>query len=136
YDAWNHRAMAAICYCERAIYEIPDEALTAERILEELRRWERKLLFVDQSPRPALSVPHLISGESSAYYHGYLLALMAVHQTRCFFIARDGHLVDNPRIGPDLARYYWQPGNAKSFPEFVADLTEQDLSPDALATHL
>jgi hypothetical protein len=134
YAAWSQRALIAICYCERAIYEIPDEQLTAERVLSEIRRCERELLFVeDAAPRPALSVPHLLSGESSAYYHGYTLALMAVHQTRRFFRARDGHLVDNPRIGPDLRRAYWQPGNSRVFPEFVRGLTGEEVSPAALA---
>ena len=31
-------------------------------------------------PRPLLSVPHLLSDEASCYYHGYVLAEMAVHQ--------------------------------------------------------
>ena len=34
------------------------------------------------SARPLLSVPHLLSDEASCYYHGYVLAEMAVHQTR------------------------------------------------------
>ena len=43
---------------------------------------------------------------------GYVLADMGVYQTRDFFVARDGHLLDNPRIGPDLKSAYWQPGNS------------------------
>ena len=134
FRAWMVRSMLAVCYCERAIYEIPDAELTAKRVLEELREWEKKLLFLgDASPRPALSIPHLISGEASAYYHGYVLALMAVHQTRRFFEKRDGHLLDNSRIGADLRRVYWAPGNSKRFPEFIRELTGETVSPDALA---
>jgi Zn-dependent oligopeptidase len=134
YAAWSQRAMIAVCYAERAIYEIPDEELTAERILSEVRRRERELLFLAEgSPRPALSIPHLISGDASAYYHGYTLALMAVHQTRRFFRERDGHLADNPRIGPELRRAYWQPGNSRVFPDFVRELTGREVSPAALA---
>ncbi len=131
-QASNLRAMCAICYAERAIYEIPDAELSAERILEEIRAVENRLLGMDSS-RPALSVPHLLSGESSAYYHGYVLALMGVAQTRDYFLARDGHLVDNPKLGPDLRRVYWQPGNSKRFPEFIAELTGTEVSADALA---
>jgi hypothetical protein len=134
YAAWLQRAMIAVCYGERAIYEIPDKELTAERVLKEIRGWERKLLFAEEgAPRPTLSVPHLLSGESSAYYHGYTLALMAVHQTRSFFRERDGHLMDNPRIGPDLRRAYWEPGNSRRFPDFIRGLTGREVSPAALA---
>jgi hypothetical protein len=114
--AWNVRAMCSVCYAERALYEIPDGELTPERVLREMRAIEERLLFLEGgSPRPTLAVPHLLSGESSAYYHGYVLAEMAVQQTRDFFRRRDGHLVDNPRIGPDLREHYWRPGNALTF---------------------
>jgi hypothetical protein len=82
--------------------------------------------------RPVLSVPHLLSGESSAYYHGYVLAEMAVHQTRHFFQKRDGVLADNPTIGPDLAKTYWAPGNSRTFFDLVQDLTGTPFSGDAL----
>jgi len=126
------RAMCTICYAERAIYEIPDAELSAERVLEEVRAVENRLLGMDAG-RPALSVPHLLAGESSAYYHGYVLALMGVEQTREYFKKRDGHLMDNPRIGPDLKRVYWQPGNSMTFPEFVAKMTGATVSAGALA---
>ncbi|MBL8859140.1 MAG: peptidase M3 [Planctomycetes bacterium] len=132
--AWNIRAMCAVCYAERALYEIPDSELTAERVLRELRAVEERLLFLDGgSPRPTLAVPHLLSGESSAYYHGYVLAEMAVQQTRAFFRARDGYLVDNPRIGPDLREHYWRQGNALTFFDFVENLTGAPLTARAMA---
>jgi Zn-dependent oligopeptidase len=132
--AWNLRAMLAVCYAERAIYEIPDGELTKARVLETIRAVEKRLLFLENgSPRPVLSVPHLLSGESSAYYHGYVLAEMAVQQTRAFFTERDGHLVDNPRIGPELRDVYWRPGNSVSFFDFVENLTQKPLSADAIA---
>ncbi|MBK7874723.1 MAG: peptidase M3 [Planctomycetes bacterium] len=135
--AWGLRGMLAICFAERAIYELDDRELTAERVLAELRRVERELLFLDDgAPRPTLSVPHLLSGESSAYYHGYVLAEMAVEETRDFFLARDGRLADNARIGPDLERAYWQPGNALGFGALVERLIGRPLSARALATRV
>jgi hypothetical protein len=102
-----------------------------------LREVERRLLLLEEgSPRPTLSVPHLISGESSAYYHGYVLARMAVFQARTHFLARDGHLVDNPKIGPELSRVWWQPGNSVSFTEFVRRLTGAPLSALHLSKHV
>ncbi len=128
------RGMFTVCYCERAIYEIPDRELTAERVMREIRVTERRLLYSEEgASRPALSVPHLLAGESSAYYHGYVLALMGVHQTRDFFLARDGHLMDNARIGPDLREHYWRPGNSRRFPDYIQGLTKQPLAADALA---
>ena len=137
FAAWNARAMLAVCYAERALYEVPEAELTPERALEEVRAVERRLLFLERgSPRPVLSVPHLLSGDASAYYHGYVLAEMAVHQTRDFFRARDGFLVDNPAIGPDLREHYWRPGNARSFDALVRGLVGQPLGARALAEHV
>ena len=136
YAAWQVRSMLTVCYAEKAIYEIPDAELTPDSILNTIREVERRLLFLDGgSPRPVLSVPHLLAGESSAYYHGYVLAEMAVQQTRSFFEERDGHLTDNSRIGPDLREHYWRPGNSLRFRQFVNNLTGKPLSADALATH-
>ncbi|MBL8863319.1 MAG: peptidase M3 [Planctomycetes bacterium] len=137
FAAWNLRAMLAVCEAERAIYEISDDELDAERVLDAVRAVERRLLYLDAgAPRPALSVPHLLAGESSAYYHGYVLAEMAVHQTRAFFRARHGRLLDEPRIGAELAAAYWRPGNSRGCEDLVADLTGARLSAGALATRV
>ncbi len=133
FAAWSLRNMLTVCYAERAVYEMKDEERTAENVLRTLRRVERELLFLDGSPRPVLSVPHLLSGDSSAYYHGYVLAEMAVEQTRRFFLERDGHLTDNPRIGMDLKDHYWREGNARSFQDFIQGMTGKPLSAGLLA---
>lgn len=130
--AWDVRMMLAVPFAERAIYEIPDDELGAERVLHEVRAVEARLTGLPSSPRPVLSVPHLLAGESSAYYHGYVLAEMAVRQARRFFLRRDGHLVDNARIGPDLAASCWAPGNAVPFDDTVRALTGSSLGADAL----
>jgi len=129
---WDVRALMTVPFAERALYELPEDELTPERVLETIRGVERELQGLDAAVRPVLAVPHLLSGGSSAYYHGYVLAEMAVYQTRAFFLARDGYLTDNPRIGPDLARAYWAPGNAATFDETLRALTGSGLSADAL----
>ncbi|MHC4959407.1 MAG: M3 family metallopeptidase [Planctomycetota bacterium] len=133
YAAHGLRGMFTVPYCEKAIYEIPDDELTAERVLDEVAAVERRMLGMERSARPALSIPHLLAGESSAYYHGYIMALVGVSQTRQYFLKRDGHLMDNPRIGPDLQRVYWKPGNSRTFFQFIEDLTGKPLSADDLA---
>jgi hypothetical protein len=126
------RTLLTIPFAERALYELPDAELTPERVLAEFRRVERELQGLSSGVRPVLAVPHLLAGESSAYYHAYVLAKMAVFQTRAFFQTRDGHLCDNPRVGPDVAKHYWAPGNAVSFQDTLVSLTGKKLSADAL----
>jgi len=131
YKAFTLRAMLAVCFAEKAIYEMPEASLTADNVLKALRDVEREMQFLNEGTRPVLSVPHLLSGESSAYYHGYVLAEMAVHQTRRFFLRRDGALVDNPAVGRDLAEHYWKPGNSRTFLEMVQGLTGSAFSAEA-----
>ena len=128
------RSMLAVCYAEKALYELPEERLRPETVLEVVRDVERRMVFMAEgSPRPVLSVPHLLADESSAYYHGYVIAEMGVAQTRRFFQQRDGHLVDNPRIGPALRESYWKPGNSRRAGDMIRDLTGEPLSAAALA---
>ena len=137
FAAWQARAMLTVCYAERAIYELPEAELTPERVLDVLRATEQRLLFLAEgSPRPVLAVPHLLADESSAYYHGYVMAEMGVAQTRRHFLDRDGHLVDNPRIGPELREAYWRPGNSRRCSELIEALTGQPLGAGALADEL
>jgi hypothetical protein len=131
YKAFALRAMMTVCFGEKAIYEMHEKDLTPENVIAALRRIEKELQFLNEGTRPVLSVPHLLSGESSAYYHGYVLAEMAVHQTRRFFLKRDGALVDNPNIGRDLAEHYWKPGNARTFPEMIQGMTGRPFGAEA-----
>lgn len=130
FRGWDVRAMLTIPFGERALYEMTDP--DPDQVLAAFRRIEHETQGLTAGVRPILAVPHLLSGESSAYYHGYILAEMAVHQTRAFFTSRDGALTDNPRIGPDLAEHYWKPGNAVPFDDTLRALTGGPLSADAL----
>lgn len=129
--AWRLRSMLAVCYAEKALYEMSDAELTPENVLEQLRAIEKEMAMIDAAPRPLLSIPHLLSNEASAYYHGYVLAEMAVYQTREWFLQKDGYLTDNPKVGPTLAEQYWQEGNARTFLDFVERLTGRPFSADA-----
>jgi oligoendopeptidase F len=127
------RNMLVVCYAEKAVYELPDDELTPPRVLEIFRDVEARIsLLPGGNPRPTLAVPHLLSWEASAYYHGYVLAQMAVYQTRAHFMRKYGTLLDEPRIGEDLAATYWRPGNSKSFLDLVREMTGSPFSADAI----
>jgi len=132
FEAFTVRAMLTICYVEKALYEMKDEELTAENVVAMLRDVEQRMQFLNAGPRPALAVPHLLAGESSAYYHGYVLAEMAVHQTREYFMEKYGYITDNQNVGPDLAKGYWAPGNSENFMDLVQRLTGKPFSAKAL----
>jgi len=71
YEVFMVRAMLAVPYFEKALYELPDEEVTAEAILALADRVEDEIQG-GGAGRPLMSVPHILSDESSAYYHGRL----------------------------------------------------------------
>ncbi|TKI07434.1 M3 family metallopeptidase [Martelella alba] len=131
--AFNERHILLVPYFEWALYQWPDAQLTPPNITRLARECEQRILGIDGSPRPLLAIPHLLSQESACSYQGYLLALMAVEQTRRFFLDRDGYLTDNPSIGPALAEHYWGPGNSVSHDETLRSLTGEGFNPAYLA---
>ncbi|MGV8926184.1 MAG: M3 family metallopeptidase [Ewingella sp.] len=131
--AFNERHILLVPYFEWQLYQWPDEKRTPEAMLALARDVETHILGVTGSPRPTLAIPHLLSMDSACSYQGYLLALMAVEQTRAFFLKRDGYLTDNPAIGPDLAKHYWSPGNSISHDDTLRSLTGEGFNPDYLA---
>ena len=130
--AFDERSIAVVPYFEAALYQMTDEALTPDAVLELARATERRVLGVE-SPRPMLAIPHLLNQESAASYQGYLLAHMAVYQTRAFFLREHGYLTDNPAIGPALARHYWAPGNSVDHDATLRSLTGEGFSARHLA---
>jgi hypothetical protein len=130
--AFDERSIAVVPYFEAALYRLPDAALTPETVLALARETEVQLLGVE-SPRPMLAIPHLLNQESAASYQGYLLAHMAVYQTRAFFRRRDGYLTDNSAVGPALAEHYWAPGNSVDHDTTLRRLTGEGFSARYLA---
>jgi Zn-dependent oligopeptidase len=130
--AFDERSIAVVPYFEAALYALSDEDLTAESVLALARATELRVLGV-VSPRPLLAIPHLLNQESAASYQGYLLAHMAVYQTRAFFLREHGFLTDNLAIGPELAKHYWQPGNSIDHDATLRSLTGEGFSARYLA---
>lgn len=131
--AFNERHILLVPYFEWTLYQWDDGQLTPEAITRLARETEQRILGIAGSPRPTMAIPHLLSQESACSYQGYLLALMAVEQTRQYFLKRDGYLTDNPAIGPDLAAHYWLPGNSVTHDDTLRSLTGEGFNPDYLA---
>jgi len=130
YEVFALRGMLAVPYFEKALYELPEEQLSAQKVQQLAEEVEQRIQG-GPSARPLLSVPHILSDESSCYYHGYVLAEMSVHQTRAHFLETHGSIVDNPRVGPVLTEAYWKPGNSARFLDLVEGLTGKPLTGDA-----
>ena len=126
------RSLLMICYAEKALYEMPEAQLSAENVMKAFIEVEQRLGLMERCSRPTLAVPHLLSGEASCIYHGYVLALAGVAQTRHYFLKEYGYLTDNPQIGPKLCEVYWRPGNSIRFVDFIARMTQTPFSMDAL----
>ncbi|AUH53152.1 peptidase M3 [Chromobacterium sp. ATCC 53434] len=133
FAAYAERSIAVVAYFERALYALPEDELAAERVLQLARDSERRILGIAVSPRPLLAIPHLLNQESAAAYHGYLLANMAVYQTRAHFLKEYGYLTDNPAIGPKLAEHYWGPGNSINHNATLLSLTGEPFNARYLA---
>jgi hypothetical protein len=108
--------------------------LTKAKVLKLARDVEKEILGVE-GPRPLLAIPHLLSDSSCCSYYGYLLAHMAVYQTRSYFLEKYGYLADNDKIGPELTKGYWNPGNSLSHKETIYQLTGKKLSGRELAAN-
>nr|WP_319553033.1 M3 family metallopeptidase [uncultured Vibrio sp.] len=133
FKAYEERSILVVPYFERALYQLSDEELTPEHITKLARDCEKQILGLECSPRPLLAIPHLLSDESACAYQGYLLAHMAVYQTRAYFLDKFGYLTDNPEIGPLLAKHYWHAGNNLSHNETIVSLTGEGFNAKYLA---
>ena len=133
FAAYSERGILVVPYFERALYQLSDEALTPQTVLQLARSHEARILGVSPGPRPLLAIPHLLNQESAAAYHGYLLANMAVYQTRAYFERTYGYLTDNPAIGPALAKHYWAQGNGQNHNETLVSLTGESFNAKYLA---
>jgi hypothetical protein len=132
FKAYGDRAILVVPYFERALYALGDSDLEPGRILELARETERRILGAE-SARPLLAIPHLLNQESAASYHGYLIAEMAVYQTRAWLLEKYGFIADNPEVGPLLAEKYWAPGNSISHGQTLRSLTGEGFSARYLA---
>lgn len=122
-----HHIMA-VSEFEKRVYEEPE--LTAEKVILIAVEMSRKYTDYSEDSLWILSVPHIYDWESSAYYHSYGLAILALQQWRKYFYDKYDYVVDNPNVGREMINV-WELASAKLFPEFVELVTGQKLSPEA-----
>jgi hypothetical protein len=118
---------------ERRVYE--ESNLNEEKVISIAKEVSRKYTDYSEDSNWILSVPHIYDWESSAYYHSYGLAILALEQWRKYFYDKYGHIVDNPMVGKEMTAV-WELGSSKTFPEFVEMSTGHKLSPDALLDNI
>ena len=133
FKAYAERSILVVPYFERALYELSDDELSPERVTKLARDTEKRILGLECSPRPLMAIPHLMSDEAACAYQGYLLAHMAVYQTRAYFTEKFGYLTDNPKIGPLLAQHYWHAGNSVNHNDTIKALTGEGFNAKYLA---
>ena len=75
FQVFQLRAMLCVSYFEKALYELPEDDLTPETVQALADDIETKIQG-GLSPRPLLSVPHLVSDEASCYYQGYTVGTL------------------------------------------------------------
>jgi oligoendopeptidase F len=114
---------------EKEIYET--KHLTSDNVKDLAKKNYKKYFAYSEDSLMALNIPHIYSFESSASYHGYGLADLALEQWRDYFFKKYGYIVDNPNVGKEMAKV-WAFGGAKTFNEFVLLATGKKLSPEAL----
>ena len=136
FEVLGLRSMIVVPFFEKALYELSDEEISDPLLVRKLADDIETKICGQLTGRPVLSVPHILSDESSCYYHGYVLAEMSVHQTREYFLNKYGFLADNPAIGPELTKGYWECGNSEKFLDIVQGLTGRALTSAAWVKEL
>jgi Zn-dependent oligopeptidase len=117
-----------VCNFEREIYEAKN--LNQKKVLEIAKKTYQKYVDFSEDSLSALNVPHIYSWESSGSYHGYGLAELALAQWREYFYKKYGYIVDNKKVGEEMARV-WKLGARTVFKNYVKMATGKPLSPDA-----
>jgi len=122
-----HSAMFVINF-EKEVCE--EKNLTKEKVLTIAKKNFAKYFDRSEDSLLALNVPHIYSWEFSGSYHGYALAALALNQWKDYFYKKYSYIVDNPKIGKDMAKV-WKLGSSKTFNEFVLLATGKKLTADA-----
>lgn len=127
--------IASVVLFEKFLYTAREDELTPATVCAKAR--ELSVTLFDQATPSLrlLTIPHIYSRNSSCYYHGYGMATLAVEQRKKYFTDRDGYLVDNHRIGPEMMAV-WALWSSKPSSELFRDAFWSSLSTTAFLTSL
>ncbi len=117
-----------VVFFEKEIYECKN--LTKNFVLKTARKVYQKYFDRTGESISILNVPHIYSWESSAYYHGYGLAELGVHQWREYFLKKYGYIVDNPNVGREITKM-WSYASMYPAKKLVKMATGKKLGPEA-----
>jgi len=106
FRAFDKRMLLVVPYFERALYALGD-SISRPTGSSPWPATPKGGYSGSRVPGLSWLIPHLLNQEASAGYHGYLLADMAVYQTRVWLLDRYGYIADNPEVGRLLAEKYW-----------------------------
>jgi oligoendopeptidase F len=122
-----------VCNFERKIYEA--KKLTKSKVIKIAKQSFKKYNDLSQDSLVALYIPHIYSFESACSYHGYGLAELALFQWREYFYKKYGYIVDNPKVGREMAKL-WAIGASKNYQEFVKLATGKPISPNSFISEI
>lgn len=114
---------------EKDVYEL--RTPTVQKVVAIAKKNFKKYNDMSEDSLSALNTPHIYSWESSASYHNYGLAEMALQQWREYFYTKYGYIVDNPKVGKEMERV-WKLAASMTFKQFVLLATGKKISPSAL----
>ncbi len=117
-----------VVFFEKEVYECKN--LTKDKLIEIAKRLHKKYIDRSVDSISILCLPHLYAWESSAYYHGYGLAELAVHQWRAYFFKKYGYIVDNPKVGKEMTKI-WSYASLYPAKKLVRMATGKKLSADS-----
>lgn len=120
-------------YVEWAIYSMDDDERTPDSILAVAQSVTERVLGISGHTGYVFATPHPVFHDMAVYYHGYLLAKMAVAQMRAYFLRTQGYIVDNPEVGSLLATHCWAPGNSASLDQTLLSLAGEPLRSEYLS---
>ncbi|MBU6426796.1 hypothetical protein KGQ27_00975 [Patescibacteria group bacterium] len=126
-------SMCFVVNFEKEIYECPN--LTKTFVIKTAKNNFKKYFDRSEDSVWALNVPHIYNFESSAYYHGYGLAELGIHQWRDYFFDRYGYIVDNPKVGEEMSKI-WSYASLYSAKKLIKMATSKKLSPDSFIRHV
>jgi len=115
----------AVMSFERDVYET--KKLTKEKVLKLAKKNFKKFFDRSEDSLWLLNIPHIYSFDSSAGYHGYGLAKIAVMQWQAYFYTKYGHIIDNKNIGKEM-KEVWKDAAKYTFAQFVKKATGKKLS--------